>query len=205
MHLIKAVCFLLFISLVSCNTSTQQKKATENKPLPFVLLQPLRSFDKSVLLFLKDSIEKFYPVHITIADQKSFPANSYYKPRNRYRADSTIDWLRSIRPDSVQLIVGLTDADISATKGTINDFGVMGLGFHPGSACIVSTFRIKKSATSKQNLQQRIFKVVVHEMGHNFGLPHCPDQRCIMADAEGKMKLDLEKDLCAACRKKLKL
>lgn len=204
-HLIKTVCFLFFVSIVSCNTSAKQKKTAENKPLPFVLLQPLQSFDKSVLSFLKDSIEKFYPVHILIADQKSFPANSYYKPRNRYRADSTIDWLRSIKADTVRLIVGLTDSDISTTKGTINDYGVMGLGFHPGNACIVSTFRIKKSATSKQNLRQRIFKVVVHEMGHNFGLAHCPDQHCIMADAEGKMKLDGENDLCVSCRKKLKI
>ncbi len=196
---------MLFLFLCCRDTAVKKNHQAEISKTPLVLLQPLQPFDKSFLSFLKDSIEKFYPVRILIANQKLFPINCYYKPRNRYRADSTIGWLKSIKPDSVRLIVGITDTDISTTKGTINDYGVMGLGFHPGNACIVSTYRIKKSATSKQNLQQRIFKVVVHEMGHNFGLPHCPDQHCIMADAEGKMKLDDERDLCIACRKKLKL
>ncbi|NCU04358.1 MAG: Zn-dependent protease, partial [Chitinophagaceae bacterium] len=41
------------------------------------------------------------------------------------------------------------------------------------------------------------------EMGHNFGLGHCPDQACIMVDAEEKMKLDAQKGLCSNCKHKL--
>jgi archaemetzincin len=70
---------------------------------------------------------------------------------------------------------------------------------------VVSTYRIYPSATSPENALRRLFKIVVHEMGHNFGLPHCPKPYCIMADANGKMKLDRERRLCDACKKKLKI
>lgn len=139
------------------------------------------------------------------ASIKEFPSNCYYKPRNRYRADSTIKWLKEIKPDSTRTIVGITDEDVSTSKGLHRDFGVMGLGYQPGKACVVSTVRLRKSASTSQKLKERIFKVVVHEMGHNFGLPHCLDQTCIMADAEGKMKLDEEKGLCSNCKRKMKI
>ena len=156
-----------------------------------------------MLRYLKDSIEKFYPVTVEIAGVKNFPEHSYYAPRKRYRADSTIAWLRKIKSPGTYTIVGITAHDISATKSTQQDFGVMGLGYMPGDACVISTWRLKKTATSTQHMRQRLFKVVVHEIGHNFGLGHCPDQTCIMVDAEAKMKLDAVKELCSNCKHKL--
>lgn len=194
--------FLFFV--IGCRESIRDDDTKgHNKKL--VILQPMHSFSAKTLLYLKDSIEQFYPVKVIIAPLKEFPANVYYQPRNRYRADSTIKWLKQIVPDSVRLIVGITDEDISTSKGLYKDYGVMGLGYHPGKTCVVSTMRLRKSATSAKQLQQRIFKVVVHEMGHNFGLPHCPNQSCIMVDAEGKMKLDGEKELCNSCKARLKI
>ncbi|QNA44568.1 zinc-dependent metalloprotease family protein [Lacibacter sediminis] len=175
------------------------------KGKPIVILQPLQFDDTKMLAYLKDSIEKFYPVEIIIADVINFPANSYYKPRNRYRADSTIKWLRQIKPDSARTIVGITNEDVSVNKGAHKDYGVMGLGYKPGKSCVVSTYRLGKTATSQKHFQQRLFKVVVHEMGHNFGLHHCPTETCIMVDAEGQMKLDREKNLCGNCRRKLQI
>jgi archaemetzincin len=194
----------IFWFVSGCKQKVTQLQGAE-KIKPIVMLQPLLSFNSSTLNFLKDSIEQFYPFTVVIAPVKEFPAAAYYKPRNRYRADSTIKWLKQIKPDSVRTMVGITNADISTTKGLYKDYGVMGLGYHPGNACVISTVRLKASATSTKHLQQRLFKVVVHEMGHNFGLAHCPDQHCIMVDAEGQMKLDEEKDLCPSCRKKLKI
>jgi archaemetzincin len=192
-----------FISLFACEQQRTRQQKIMGKPI--VILQPLQFDDAKMLVCLKDSIEKFYPVEIIIADVLNFPANSYYKPRNRYRADSTIKWLKQIKPDSARTIVGITNQDVSVNKGAHKDYGVMGLGYKPGKACVVSTFRLQKAATSQKHFQQRLFKVVVHEMGHNFGLHHCPNETCIMVDAEGQMKLDKEKDLCNNCRTKLRI
>lgn len=194
---------LLLVFLLACKNNPQLKKTAAVKPV--ILLQPLVFTDTTVLAFLKDSIEKFYPVNIVIAEPKQFPAHTYYQPRNRYRADSTIKWLKEIKPDSVRAIAGITNEDVSTTKSGYADFGVMGLGYKPGDACIISTYRLKKTAKITQHLRERLFKVTVHEMGHNFGLNHCTNETCIMVDAEEKMKLDKQKDLCKNCRNNLQL
>ncbi len=204
MRLIVLFGLMCCFAIISCH---KEKKipvvAVPQKPV--IILQPLDSFPADALLFLKDSIPLFYPVTVHISPKRKMPAKAYYKPRNRYRADTLIHWLRQRKPLKSRLIMGFTTKDISTTKGDAEDYGVMGLGFQPGEAGVVSTHRIYPSATSPENALRRLFKVVVHEMGHNFGLPHCPRQYCIMADADGKMKLDKERRLCDDCRKKLKI
>jgi archaemetzincin len=191
------------LSLSACKHKTVESESKRGKPI--VILQPLQFDDAKMLLYLEDSIEKFYPVEVVISGKRNFPSNFYYKPRNRYRADSTIKWLKQIIPDSARTIVGITNEDVSVNKGAHKDYGVMGLGYKPGKSCLISTFRLRKTATSQQHFRQRLFKVVVHEMGHNFGLDHCPEETCIMVDAEGQMKLDKEKDLCNGCKMKLRI
>jgi archaemetzincin len=137
---------------------------------------------------------------------RDLPALAYYHPRNRYRADKLIDWLRETRPDSVDYVMALTGSDISHTKGEIEDYGIMGLAFCPGRSGVVSTFRIGKGAKNKAHLMERFSKTVLHELGHNFGLPHCAQaKQCLMRDACGTVKtLDKAKKIvCGECKRKL--
>lgn len=172
---------------------------------PVVILQPLEFSDTTTLLFIKSSVETFYEVDIIINSNKSFPNHLYYKPRSRYRADRIIHWLRMNIPDSARTTVGITSKDVSSTKGETYDYGLMGLGYRPGKACVVSSFRPAKTVKNKTHLQQRLLKLVIHEMGHNFGLHHCTNEECYMVDAEGQMKLDKEKYLCEDCKRKIKI
>lgn len=204
MNWYKIVIGFAFFNVVACKQKQNAQVNTE-KAKPIVVLQPLAFNDLNSLVLLKDSIAAFYHVTVEIAPVKNFPNNLFYKPRNRYRADRIIHWLRMNIPDSVRTIVGITSKDVSTTKGGVYDYGVMGLGYYPGHACVVSTFRPAKTATTKQHLQQRLLRLVIHEMGHNFNLPHCPNEECFMVDAEGQMKLDKERYLCGSCKKKLKI
>lgn len=179
--------------------------ATKKSVVKTIVLQPLNDFAIADANFLKDSLQKFYSINVKIAETKKVIETAFYKPRDRWRADSIIAWLKFLNNDSVRTTVGLINDDISTTKGNISDYGVMGLGYHPGKSCVISTFRIKKGILKRELLLQRLFKVVAHEMGHNFGLPHCENQNCMMVDAEGKMKLDSEKNLCDKCKQQIKI
>jgi archaemetzincin len=75
----------------------------------------------------------------------------------------------------------------------------MGLGFEPGNACVISTFRL-----SKTNFAAQFYKVALHELGHTQGLPHCPNKTCLMRDAEGSNHLDEETGFCPSCKAYLK-
>ena len=80
------------------------------------------------------------------------------------------------------------------------DWGIFGLGFMPGKSCIVSTFRLKE-----KNFRSRFIKICCHELGHNFGLPHCSDKSCIMQDAAETIKTidNVKLNLCNSCKKKI--
>jgi len=112
--------------------------------------------------------------------------------------------------------LGLTSKDISVTKrddsGNIKkpeykyqDWGIMGLAYCPGESCVVSTFRIKHK--NKTVYFDRLKKVAVHEFGHNLGLPHCPNKKCVMTDAVESVKtIDNAKlKLCNDCAGKISL
>ncbi len=128
-----------------------------------------------------------------LKEQIEFPESAWYQPRQRYRADKLIRFLMNkVGQDTV--MVGLSVKDISTTKGKVYDSGLMGLGFQPGRSCVVSTFRL-----SKKNTMQQFKKLVLHEVGHNYGLPHCPDSSCFMRDAKGKNHFDELKGYCKNC------
>jgi archaemetzincin len=133
----------------------------------------------------------------------------------RYRADSIITIQNRTINDSLDFVLGLTHKDISITKHDIkgnikepkwkyNDFGVMGLAYCPGKSSIVSSFRLKHK--DKYLEFSRLKKVVIHEFGHNLGLPHCPNKHCVMTSAAEKIStIDNEKmELCEKCKRQLK-
>jgi archaemetzincin len=180
------ICFLIFMSC------TQEKKHSK-----VIILQPLGSFESKSTNEVLEKIKKINP-NVVVRKALDFPLKSYYKPTNRFRADSIIKILKAqVGEDSV--IVALSNKDISTTKGKIKDWGIMGLGYHPGRACIVSDFRL-----SKKNKKEQFYKVVLHELGHTEGLPHCKIKTCLMRDAEGGNPIDDETDFCKNCHNFLK-
>ena len=94
--------------------------------------------------------------------------------------------------------IGLTHRDISTSIHGQYNYGIMGLSFRPGDACVVSTFRLKR--------KDDLWKVTIHEFLHSRGLPHCKkdDLKCLMQDAHGKNTFYMKNELCQDCQKSLK-
>ena len=170
-------CFILFLLIFSCEKSKVIDLKSEEEIT--ILIQPFEDVKPKQLAEISENIRKIYP-KIKILEPIDFPKNAFYQPRNRYRADSIIKFLNS---ETVQncVTIGLTNKDISATKGKIADFGIMGLGYRPGNACVASSFRL-----NPKNKNEQFYKIAIHELGHTQGLKHCPDKTCFMRDAEGK-------------------
>ena len=169
-----------------------------------ILVQPLDFEDVKLLTFVKNGIEKYYHFNVLLLKSKPIYNDAYYKPRNRYRADKLIKILKAAKTNEANFIIGITQKDISTTKGKIPDFGIMGLGYCPGISCVVSTFRIHTE--DYKLLQNRLLKITLHEIGHNLGLPHCTNSDvCFMQDANASIQ-QIDKaqlDLCTQCKKKI--
>lgn len=177
--------------MFSCNEST--KKNTSKDENITILIQPFSDISSKQVDAVASNIQKVYP-KIKVLEPIDLPKSTFYQPRNRYRADSLIHYLNK-RTSENFVTIGLTSKDISTTKGKVKDFGVMGLGFCPGKACVTSNFRL-----NTKNSKEQLFKVAIHELGHTQGLPHCIEKTCFMRDAKGKNPTDEEKDFCKKCK-----
>ncbi|PSL21468.1 hypothetical protein [Chitinophaga ginsengisoli] len=47
--------------------------------------------------------------------------------------------------------------------------------------------------------KENFYKLVIHELGHNMGLQHCPVPTCYMRDAKGGDPTGEEKAFCKKC------
>jgi len=177
-------------------------------------IQPFENFPQESIDSVRQSISSLYKFQVVVLPQQNLPKDCFINVKSpRYRADKLLKYLKSNRPDSIDLMLGLTTKDISTTKkdkdGNVKkpkskyeDWGIFGLGYRPGNAAMVSTFRLRKPGLTIERLQ----KVVTHEIGHNLGLKHCSQNKnCIMDDAAESIKtIDAAgRFLCDYCSRKV--
>ncbi len=179
----KYIGIVLFLFLISCHSKNTAK---------VIVIQPFDDLPEEKVAAVYQKIKQINPNTIIVSPVE-LPKNAFYSKRKRYRADSLLRFLNTYKGDTV--VVGITSKDISTTKDKVPDWGVMGLGYRPGYACVVSIFRLSKS-----NTQEQFYKVVIHELGHTTGLPHCDNETCFMRDAAGHNHLDKETDFCPKCK-----
>lgn len=185
-----------------------------------ICIQPFEDIDTAYVNEVKRAVIKHYGFQVDILEPVELPKNSYISVRTpRYRADTLIKYLKKIKLNEYNNIIGLTNKDISITKyiytgdtevvkdpqWKYRDFGIFGLGYRPGPSCVISTFRLYANDANEEVMRSRLRKISVHELGHNLGLPHCTDTNCLMQDACEKMStIDSENEsLCDKCRKQI--
>ncbi len=123
-----------------------------------------------------------------------------YNP-NRRQYDSTRilgELLKVVDPGSK--VLGVTNVDLFVPIFTFV-FGSAQVG---GSASLISTCRLRQQfygLPEDQNLfLLRCEKEALHELGHTFGLVHCPSYECVMHFSNSIEQVDLKgSNLCDAC------
>ena len=189
--------FLIMFSCDQKNILTPKKntpaKTDYAKNQKKIIIQPLGTINKGFYMGLYYQISKVLP-GVIIQKPVDMPTQAYRSSRNRYRADSLLVWLKK-RAKTGEVYVGITKYDISTTKDGHEDFGVIGLGYSPGAACIASTYRLK----DKRNFE----KIVLHELAHTFGLRHCSNNTCYLRDYNAKDLSSETQGFCENCKEKL--
>jgi archaemetzincin len=188
-------CILLFSNCKSDSSKIIKKKNdSEASKTVFnkkIILLPLGKINNTTVKNIYDSLQQIFP-DVILMKKELMPAIAYIgEPRKRYRADTLIHWMNR-RAKENEVYLGITSVDISSTKNEVSDFGIMGLGFRPGNACVASDFRVK--------IKSNFFKIAIHELGHTAGLKHCPEKTCFMRDAESHDPTGEEKEFCKRCK-----
>lgn len=156
------------------------------------------TFPSDKALMLEEKLKKYFPGAELRLEKRPLPQSAYVAARNRYRGTGLLDDLRPLRGEGV--VLGLTDRIICTSNELSPYFGIMGISYLNSGLAIVSS---KIPRNGQTQTDDNLVKLVLHELGHAYGLRHCPDQKCIMVDAEHKMKLPQTTGFCADCRKRL--
>lgn len=200
---------IIIVALLLSHCSSRHNKTQ------VIALQPIGHYDTMQLQFVQDQVHRFFQKPVIVLPERSMPPTFLNTSKGeRYSADSIIKWLSLTVNDSIKKVVGLTHEDIYTTiadkNGHIKEpaykyavWGIFGLGYRPGRSAVISDYRLHTNDIKK--FQHRLRTVVIHEIGHNMGLPHCKESNCIMNDANEKiLTVDNSADAyCAACRNKV--
>jgi archaemetzincin len=176
---------------------------SEKEKMPRFAIAPLGNIKVEHIQLALSAVQNTYRAEAVLLHNSQMPSAAYVKSRDRWRADDLLIHLNQLKDPLVLKIIGLTDEDICTKTEKSPTWGIFGLGALDGAECVISTWRLG-ARSSHPEFPVRLEKVVVHEIGHTFGLNHCPTKGCIMEDACGSIKtVDREIAFCPACQKLL--
>ena len=137
---------------------------------------------------------------VTVGDTLRSVDEAYDPSRDQYNSRRLLQQLLCLRPPGVARLLGITGVDLFIPVLTF----VFGEAQLQGPTAVVSHFRLDNRyyglPENPNLLQERIVKEAVHELGHTYGLLHCPDSRCVMRSSTYVEQIDLKnRQFCMTC------
>ncbi len=167
-----------------------------------IVLIPIGETDEATIEALRQPLAEVFGQMTRIGNRLKLPRGSWDQHRGQHLATKLLALIPLLR--SGDRALGVADVDIFAP----------GLNFVFGQADITG----KKALISLQRLRQefyglprdeslfreRALKEAVHELGHTYGLGHCPDSTCVMHFSNSLRDTDFKGwNLCTICQEKV--
>ena len=214
--------FVLFLSVIlgACDSKSDSESLlthkSEKSSKLVVYIQPFGNVNAGYLAYVKNSLQNDFS-SVKISPKMNLPRAAFVGIRKRYDANKMLWYLQNLyvkrKYPNETFLVGVTESDLCQNRENPKkwkcklgfrtpDYGIMGLGYQPNSNIIIPSQKVNINSTKRLNSdkKEQLVKLIKHELGHNFGLPHCPNKSCIMRDAEGGNHFDEMTVFCKKCK-----
>ena len=174
---------------------TEPKETVKQRAAaPNISLYLYDDFPARKAQMLADALKEVYPSVSIQKESLVLPKEYYNKERNRYSGTGLLKDLTRIRKGNV--VLGLTDEVIFKANELSPTYGIFGVSPVGAYVAVMSSTR----PSGKQHINDHLAKLMMHELGHSFGLNHCSNQHCFMVDAEHGNKFSQTPSFCNECK-----
>jgi archaemetzincin len=163
-------------------------------------------FEKDFLERLANDVRLVFGKPVLV-EQFHHDIASHFEPaRKQYNANRLLQIVHAEYATEGIKTMGLFRVDLFIPILTY----IFGQAQYKGNAGIASVFRLRNEQYgmkgNDQLLYERFRKVVIHELGHTFGLIHCHVPICVMRPGTYVEDIDQKKQLfCNKCKDELEL
>jgi len=131
--------------------------------------------------WIESAAAEWFPLPIQRLPAVPVPVSAYDPKRKQYQSVEIMRTLAQYAPQNGSRLLGITGVDLSIPMLSF----LFGQAQLDGPLAIVSLCRLQQEfyglPAQDEVLRERLTKEVLHEMGHTFGLVHCPEQKCAMS------------------------
>ena len=168
--------------------------------MSYVALAPVGTIENDILDVAAACVWVLFGLDSRRIPAEAEPDYAWDPRRRQYASVPILQRLATARPRDAVRLLAITEKDLFIPMLTF----VFGQAQLSGPVALVSLARLRQEfyglPPNPVVLLSRLAKECAHEMGHTFGLVHCPDRSCAMALSTGVQQIDRKgSDFCSAC------
>ena len=161
--------------------------------------------DKAVLERLVQGLEGVMGSSVRVGEGFMDVEIAYNESRRQYCCSFLLDRVSKIEEPEALRVLGVADVDLYAPPLKFV-FGEASLG---GREAVISLKRLRPEFYGQDADEElfalRTLKEAVHELGHTFGLSHCPGTECVMHFSNSLADTDKKAErFCPRCESQYK-
>ena len=174
--------------------------------IALVLFRGVESIHREVKDVIEAGIRYFYDEYEMVEIPFIIPPEAINNERGQVNAEKVMDLLldKEVFQDK-DVVISFLDKDMYFKNMNF----IFGLAHLNKGRIVMSTYRLTKDPSlnpvNPSLYRERIFKEVLHEIGHIFKLDHCHDKSCVMSFSSSVLEVDRKLPMfCPSCKDKIR-
>jgi len=205
----ETVGLVAFFVIFGCSANKSLYKGEKQKmgsKQEKICVLAISGVDTTFLEKLNADLEKIFEQQVEVT-QTSLDLEFAYDPeRKQYFSSAILEKLPKIGSKACERILGIANVDLYVPNLNF----VFGQADVVEKTAVISIIRLRPDyyglPEDEGLLRERTLKESVHELGHTYGLEHCPDKKCVMHFSNSLRDTDIKSSsFCEDCKEKLML